>query len=96
MEFPSGPLAVGSESVKEVVELDFPTGKLRLLSPTDCVKDRLATYYHWQDRQFLEQAVLVAADNQIDLAEVERWSGHEGMLEKFKKIKSLLEDGGVD
>ena len=94
VEFPSGPLAVGSEAVKEVVERDFPTGRLRLISPTDCVKDRLAAYYHWQDRQCLEQAILVAADNQIDLAEVERWSGHEGMLEEFKQIKGLLNNGG--
>ncbi|MEA3362987.1 MAG: hypothetical protein U9Q61_06915 [Thermodesulfobacteriota bacterium] len=94
VEFPSGPLAVGSESVQEVVELDFPTGRLRLLSPTDCVKDRLAAYYHWQDRQCLEQAVLVAADNQIDLAEVERWSTHEGMSDEFKLIKGMLDNSG--
>ncbi|MDA3903598.1 MAG: hypothetical protein PF441_09155 [Desulfuromusa sp.] len=95
VEFPSGPLAVGSESVKEVVELDFSTGRLRLISPTDCVKDRLAAYYHWQDRQCLDQAILVAADNQVDLAEVERWSEHEGMLEEFKQIKDMLDkDGG--
>ena len=97
VEFPPGPLAVGSESVKEVVELEFSTGLLRLLSPTDCVKDRLAAYYHWQDRQCLEQAILVAADNHIDLAEVERWSGHEGMLEEFEQIKDMLErNGGTD
>jgi hypothetical protein len=90
VEFPSGPLAVGGEVVKEIVELEFPTGKLRLLSPTDCIKDRLAAYFHWQDRQCLEQAILVAADNQIDLAEVERWSRHEGMLEEFKQMKDKL------
>ena len=94
VEFPSGPLAVGSEPVKEIVELEFPTGRLRLLSPTDCVKDRLAAYYHWQDQQCLEQAILVAADNQIDLAEVERWSGHEGMLEEFRQIEKMLKNGG--
>ena len=57
VEFPSGPLAVGGEPVKDIVELVFSTGKLRLLSPTECVKDRLAAYYHWQDRQCLEQAL---------------------------------------
>ena len=67
VEFPSGPLAVGSEAVKEVVELDFPTGRLRLISPTDCVKARLAAYYHWQDRQCLEQAILVAANTLLRL-----------------------------
>jgi hypothetical protein len=40
----------------------------------------------------LEQAILVAADNQIDLAEVERWSKHEGMLDEFKQIKDKLDN----
>jgi hypothetical protein len=40
--------------------------------------------------QCLEQAVLVAADNEVDVDEMERWSGHEGMLEEFRKIKGKL------
>ena len=37
-------------------ELTMETGKIRPLSPTDSVKDRLAAFYHWGDRQSLEQA----------------------------------------
>ncbi len=44
VEFPPGPLAVGVEPVKQVNELKFSTGMLRIISPTDCVKDRLAGY----------------------------------------------------
>lgn len=40
VEFPPGPLAVGMEPVKQVNELKFSTGMLRIISPTDCVKDR--------------------------------------------------------
>lgn len=90
VEFPSGPLAIGDEPVREVVQLEFATGSLRLLSPTDCVKDRLANYYHWKDRQCLEQAVMVAADAEVDMEEIERWSRHEGMVEEFERIKELL------
>ena len=93
VEFPPGPLAVGDEPVREVVELEFATGLLRILSPTDCVKDRLAGYYHWKDLQCLEQACLVVADNDVDLAEIERWSKHEGMLDEFTSIKSKLVKG---
>jgi hypothetical protein len=90
VEFPSGPLAVGDEPVREVTELKFATGRLRLLSATDCVKDRLAGYYHWNDLQCLEQAVLVAAENEVDLDEIERWSKHEGMQSRFDGIKGNL------
>ncbi|ABB32023.1 hypothetical protein GeomeDRAFT_0674 [Geobacter metallireducens RCH3] len=90
VEFPSGPLALGAEPAGAIAELEFATGTLRLLSPTDCVKDRLAGYYHWLDRQCLEQAIMVAHDAEIDLEEVERWSQQEGMGEEFERIKTFL------
>jgi hypothetical protein len=40
--------------------------------------------------QCLEQAVPVAADYEVDVDEIERWSGQEGMLEEFRKIKGKL------
>jgi len=49
-----------------------------LLSPTDCVKDRLAAFYHWNDRQCLQQAVWVAQERAIDWKEIEWWSRREG------------------
>lgn len=90
VEFPSGPLAIGDEPVHDIVQMEFATGSLRLLSPTDCIKDRLANYYHWKDRQCLEQASMVAAIAAIDLAEIERWSRHEGMAEEYERIKVVL------
>lgn len=90
IEFPPGPLSVGDEPVKEVILLRFSTGELRIISPTDCVKDRLAAYYHWDDRQCLEQAILVARDNEVDLSEIERWSSHEGKLSHFREFRRLL------
>lgn len=60
VEFPTGPLAVGTESVNEPVEMEFETGRLSLLSPTDSIKDRLAAYYRWNDKQCLDQAIMIA------------------------------------
>jgi hypothetical protein len=90
IEFPAGPLAIGDEPVREVEILEFETGTLRLLSATDCVKDRLAHYYHWNDRQCLDQAALVVEAKEVDMDEVERWSRHEGMEVKFEGIKERL------
>ena len=90
IEFPAGPLSVGSEPVKEIVTQKFATGELKMLSPTDCVKDRLAAFYHWNDLQSLDQAELVAKRNFVDLNEVERWSTVEGKLKEFQKIKERL------
>jgi len=91
VEFPADPLSVGSEPVKDIKKLSFETGILFLLSPTDCVKDRLAAYYFWNDQQALEQAKLVAKNQPVDLDEIRRWSEVEDQLDKFKEIKRDLE-----
>lgn len=90
VEFPAGPLSVGGEPVRQIDEIEYSTGVLRIVSPTDCVKDRLVAYYHWGDRQSLTQAVLVAGENEIDLDEIRRWSQAEGSLSKFKEIRDQL------
>lgn len=90
VEFPAGPLAVGEEPVKRIEEITLETGILRLISATDCVKDRLTAYYHWNDKQCLEQAALVAQAKEIDLDEVERWSEVEGKLDEFEGIRHRL------
>lgn len=90
VEFPPGPLSFGEESITEVRELELETGILRIISPTDCVKDRLAWYYHHGDRQCLSQAILVSRDHQVDIDEIRRWSKGEGKLAAFEEIRPQL------
>jgi hypothetical protein len=92
IEFPSGPLSVGGEPVKHIEEIRYETGILRVISPTDCVKDRLAAYYFWGDQQSLTQAVLVARHNRISVSEIKRWSQAEGKVEEFKVFLKRYED----
>jgi hypothetical protein len=91
IEFPPGPLGVGDEPVKQIDEMITETGILRIISPTDCIKDRLSWYYHNNDTECLEQAVLVAKQNSIDIQEIKRWSRVEGKEGMFEKIRKLLE-----
>ena len=91
IEFPAGPLAIGEEAISEIVEKEVETGILRIISPTDCVKDRLAAYYHWGDQQCLVQAEYVVQAQDVDLDEVSKWSEREGMLDRFEEIKARLE-----
>lgn len=90
VEFPKGPPAVGEEPVKEIHERHESTGILKIISPTDCVKDRLSWFYHDRDRQCLDQAIWVAQENNIDLDEIERWSANEGKRHLFQQIKKRL------
>jgi len=54
------------------------------------VKDRLAHFLHWGDRQCLEQAALVARGHDVNLEEIRDWSRSEGKLADFKRIRELL------
>lgn len=92
LEFPPGPLSVSGEPMKDIVSKKFSTGTLRMISPTDCVKDRLAGFYHWDDRQSLEQALMVTRAQKVDLLEISRWSERERMSGKFEIFMNLLPD----
>lgn len=90
VEFPTGPLMVGDERVERVSERATSAGLLRLLTPTDCVKDRLAAFFHWNDRQALEQALLVANTQQVDVDDIRRWSQSEGHAESYAQFEKRL------
>ena len=90
VEILPGPPAVGESPVGAPVEIELSTGTLRLLNPTDCVKDRLAGYFYWNDTESLRQAILVARRRTIDLEEIRKWSEAEGQPEKFESFLAML------
>ena len=60
VEFPSGPLGIGEDNNIKPNEEIIDGSVIKILSPTDCVKDRLASYIHWQASDCLDQAIMVA------------------------------------
>lgn len=95
VEFPSGPVVIGEETIREFAERESSTGVLRLLRPTECVMDRLAWYFHGADPQCLEQAIRVASLHAVDLARIERWArgerphGEERFREFARRLRQV-------
>jgi len=77
LEFPPGPLMIGEDPVRDVAELSVTAGTIRLLTPTDAVRDRLAAFLHWGDRQGLAQARAIVDRQPVDLTAVEAWIERE-------------------
>lgn len=92
LEFPPAPLAVGHQPIasSEVAEWVTDVGTLKLLNPTDCVKDRLLNYYLYDDAQCLEQANDVARSHAIKWADLKRWHEGEGYADRFIAFKNLV------
>ena len=87
IEFPPGPVSIGEEGpITKFVKL----GCITLLSSTDCVKDRLAAFIHWDDEQSLKQALLVAKAQKINLKEIRRWAIIEGKENKYRIFEAQL------
>jgi hypothetical protein len=86
VEFPRGPLAVGADLEVRPIELGRASARLLSLSPTDSCRDRLAAFFHWNDRQSLAVALEIAKRHEIDLDLIRRWSegeGHAARCEEF-------------
>lgn len=90
IEIVAPPVAVGNKPVTREKEIKTKLGKLILLTPTDSVMDRLAAYYHWDDAQALDQAVMVAKAQVVNLREIKKWSVAEGHKDKYEDFLKEL------
>ncbi len=90
VEFPKPPLAIGNMPIKEWATQNNKAGKLQLLTPTHSVMDRLAGYFHWNDKQNLDQALMIAKKHPIKIKEIERWAKIEEEFEKFEIFRKRL------
>ena len=96
IEFPPGPLSIGNFPVSSTQTMIIGNSTLNLLTPTQCVMDRLASFYHWDDTQALEQALLVATLHNVDMKCIGEWSIKEGKNELFNRFKANLDKSSIE
>lgn len=98
IEFIAPPVAIGDEPILDYEYHKTPLGTIKMLTPTDSVKDRLASFYHWDDYQGLEQAVNICQEIKIkiDFKKIRQWSEREGQLKKYdvflKRLKKISKE----
>ncbi|GAB4023274.1 MAG: hypothetical protein Fur0010_26530 [Bdellovibrio sp.] len=93
VEFPGGPpLGIGDDKSIVPDEVTVDGAIIKILSPTDCVKDRLASYIHFKAREGLDQALLVAQNHEINLASIKKWCKGENALFAFEDLIEKLKN----
>jgi hypothetical protein len=93
VEFPRSPLAIGDDLA--IRPVGYPIGGARVLalSATDSCRDRLAAFYHWDDRQSLAVAVAIALRNRVSMRRIRDWSRREGMGARFEEFEARVRRG---
>ena len=90
VDFPSGPLGIGSDVNLRPVLKSHKNSRALLLSPTDACRDRLAAYYHWRDIQSLTTAVAIARRQKLAFAKIRAWSAREGYAQGYAEFLAEL------
>lgn len=92
IEFMFGPAGIGDDVKIKPDKVIVDGQTLYIYSPTDCIRDRLASYIHFKARECLDQAVLVAERFPFNHKKVKDWCKSEGgefaykdLLKKIKK-----------
>jgi len=90
VEFPAGPLGIGADIDIRPVVTKIAGTVVKVLSATDSCRDRLAAFYHWNDRQSLITAVQVAKHRKVNLNAIRTWSEREDATDKFTEFLGIL------
>ncbi|MBK8205097.1 MAG: hypothetical protein IPK68_23330 [Bdellovibrionales bacterium] len=97
VEFPVGPINFGGPPVRyENIEYREVAGeKIRMLSPTQSVMDRLLSFCSTGDIQGLDQAKWICERHPVNYSKIKAWAKRDGRANdnEFKKICDACEKG---
>lgn len=94
LEFSSFPASIGNDYDISPDEVSVEGTIIKIFSPTDCVRDRLASYAFFNARECLDQAVLVANKHAINFEKVKAWCESENIVEKYEDFLKEVSHNG--
>jgi hypothetical protein len=92
VEFTSPPAAIGEDYKIKPKEVKVNRTVIRIYSPTDCIRDRLASYIHFKAKECMDQAVLVAQRQKFNSKKIQDWCKSERTPEAFEEFKKRLDE----
>ena len=88
LEFPDDQILIGNDFLRfeDCARLERNDLSLRLLTPTDCVRDRLCGFFYYNDIGNLNTAVAVAKAKNVEPEGIRQWAEREGQAAKFERF----------
>ena len=90
VEFASGPIGIGDDVNIRPKPVKVGKQTLYIYSPTDCIRDRLASYIHFRARECLDQAALVAKNFPFNHKKVKAWCLSEGAPTAYAELLTRI------
>lgn len=90
IEFVSPPVGIGDDVNIRPRKYKVDGEVIKIFSPTDCIRDRLASYMYFKSRDCLDQAVLVAKNQDFQARKIKEWCKNEGFLDVYEEFLSLV------
>lgn len=96
VEFPPGPLSVGDELIKMTARKMVADKCIPILTVEDVVKDRLAAYIHWHDKQSLIQATTILLKHRLSPPAFQQFLEREGAKAEYQALEQLHKLGSAE
>lgn len=90
IQFVSGPLGIGDDLKIEPRKIKVDGRTIKILTPTDCIRDRLSAYIYDEVRGLFDQAVLVAKHHPFEDRKVKKWLASEGQADLYKEFLAAV------
>ena len=92
LEFATFPASIGKDYDIIPDEVENEGQIIKIFSPTDCVRDRLANYAFFQARECLDQAILVSKEHSINFDKVQSWCKSERIENVFEEYIKIVKN----
>jgi hypothetical protein len=92
LEFASFPVSIGDDTSIIPDEVESEGVKIKIYSPTDSVRDRLASFIHFKAKDCLDQAIMIAKKHPVNFKKIESWCKKEGGEATFEEFIRMLRE----
>jgi len=90
IEFATFPASIGDDYNIKPAQIESEDQIIKIFTPTDCVRDRLASFAYFNANECLDQALLVAKDHPVNLEKIRKWCESENIAETCQQFFNEL------